>query len=227
MLSCSCNTCELKDLIVNSIHPNDIEKFCISKTEINIPAGEMFIKQGDKIRNFKSLKSGLIKIHRTLKNGNEQIISFAKPNDFISIQNIFSESFYNYSATTLFPSTVCNINIDLIYDFVKIDGNFAKKILQVTNKESNKILYNSLDLHSKSMYGKIASVLIYFSREIFNCLSFDLPISRKEIGQYTGLSIETVIRVISEFRKDSLIKVYGKKIEICDFDQLISVYEHS
>ena len=58
-------------------------------------------------------------------------------------------------------------------------------------------------------------------------MQFDLPVSRKEIGQFTRLSIETVIRVISEFRKDGIIKVYGKKIEIIDKQRLTAIIEHS
>ena len=80
---------------------------------------------------------------------------------------------------------------------------------------------------SKSMYGKVASVLLFFQEKIYFTYGFDLPVSRKEIAQYTGLSIETVIRVISEFRRDGLIKVYGKRIEIIDKDSLVSIYEHS
>ncbi|MBK7094236.1 MAG: winged helix-turn-helix domain-containing protein [Saprospiraceae bacterium] len=47
------------------------------------------------------------------------------------------------------------------------------------------------------------------------------------MAQYTGLSIETVIRVISEFRKDGIIKVFGKRIEIVNKPGLISLNEHN
>jgi len=63
--------------------------------------------------------------------------------------------------------------------------------------------------------------------EIYFSPAFELPISRKEIAQYTGLTIETVIRVISSFRRDRLIKVYGKQIEIIDKDALVAIFEHS
>ena len=43
-----------------------------------------------------------------------------------------------------------------------------------------------------------------------------MPVSRKEIAEYIGMTTENVIRTLSEFRHDGLIKIYGKLIEIID-----------
>lgn len=226
-MNCSCDSCYLKDLLYTSIEDTAVEGFCNARYEKFIPAGIQFVEEGKEIKNFKYLKSGLTKIHRKLNNGNEQIISFARPKDFVSIQNVFSEKKYNYSVTALEDSVICIFPIDTINELILQDGNFAQKILQSTNHASNLILYNSLDLLSKSMYGKIATVLLFFQDKVYHSDSFELPVSRKEIAQYTGLSIETVIRVISEFRKDKIIKVYGKTIEVLNKQYLISVLDHS
>ncbi len=225
---CSCQNCHIKKIFFESLREGvELEKYCNARTEITIPAGKKIIKQGDKIKSFKYLQEGLIKLHRKSKSGGEQIISFGKPMDFVSIQNIFSNKRYSYSVTTLENSTICIFNLSIITDLIRSNGKFAEKIIETTNKASNRILSNSLDMISKSMYGKVASVLLFFQEQIYFSYGFDLPVSRKEIAQYTGLSIETVIRVISEFRRDGLIKVYGKRIEIIDKDSLVSIYEHS
>jgi CRP/FNR family transcriptional regulator len=225
---CNCQNCEINSIFFKSFKdPNDLEKYCIAKKEIAFPAGKRFIKQGDKITSFKYLKEGLIKLHRKNKSGGEQIISFGKPMDFVSIQNVFSEKKYSYSVTTLEDSIVCMFELPTIVDLIKTNGAFAKSIIETTNRASNRILSNSLDMISKSMYGKVASVILFFQEKVYLTYGFDLPVSRKEIAQYTGLSIETVIRVISEFRRDGLIKVYGKRIEIIDKEGLASIYEHS
>lgn len=203
-------------IFYESLMSNDLEGFCGNRTEIILPKGYTFIKQGDEIKNFKYLKEGLIKLHKVGESGKTQIISFGKPMDFVSIHNIFAEKTYSYSVTTLEKSTICIFDIDFINNLVKNNGEFANRIIQTTTRTANRIISNSLDLLGRSMYGKIASVLLFFQEEVYFTYGFDLPVSRKEIAQYTGLSIETVIRVISEFRKDGLIKVYGKRIEIID-----------
>jgi len=233
-MECSCENCHIQEIFFKSINNDELDVFCTARVEKIIPAGTTFIKQGDKIRSFKYLKEGLIKLHRVDDGGNSQIISFGTPMDFVSIHNIFAEDTYSYSVTALETSTVCIFSIDIIKNLIKTNGKFAEILISTKSRASNRILSNSLDLISKSMYGKVASVILlvasvilFFHEKIYFTMGFDLPISRKEIAEYTGLSIETVIRVISEFRRDGLIKVYGKRIEIIDKDGLDSIYKHS
>jgi CRP/FNR family transcriptional regulator len=49
---------------------------------------------------------------------------------------------------------------------------------------------------------------------------FDLPVSRKEIADYIGMSSANVIRTLSDFKRDGIIKVYGKTIEVVDINKL-------
>jgi len=225
---CSCANCHIKTIFFESLlDKGELETYCNAHSEIVIPAGETIIKEGDDIKSFKYLYEGLIKIHRTNQDGTEQIISIGKPMDFVSIHNIFSGEKYNYSVTALEDSKVCRFDLPAIKDLIKANGVFAQKIIETTNAASNQILTNSLNLISKSMYGKVASVLLFFLKNVYFSPEYDLPISRKEIAQYTGLTIETVIRVISSFRRDGLIKVYGKRIEIIDKDGLEAIFEHS
>jgi CRP/FNR family transcriptional regulator len=66
----------------------------------------------------------------------------------------------------------------------------------------------------------VAYVLLYFTREIYNSRIFDLPVSRKEIADYIGMSSANVIRTLSDFKKDGIIKVFGKTIEIANIEKL-------
>lgn len=225
---CSCANCHIKTIFFESLLDDiEYEKYCNARTEVNFLAGELIIKQGDPIRSFKYLYEGLIKLHRTNLDGTEQIISFGKPMDFVSIHNVFSSENYNYSVTALEDSKVCKFDIKVVKELIKLNGVFALRIIETTNAASNRILTDSLNLISKSMYGKVSSILLFFQKSVYFSPEFELPISRKEIAQYTGLTIETVIRVISSFRRDGLIKVYGKQIEIIDKDGLEAIFEHS
>ncbi|HMM12351.1 MAG TPA: Crp/Fnr family transcriptional regulator [Bacteroidales bacterium] len=208
-------------MFYQTIPYSDLSTFCASRNEVVVKAGERFIEQHGPVAHFKYLKKGLVKLHRTNQHNKEQIITFCKPLDVISIQNVFTEPTYNYSATALEDSIICVFDIQAINALMRQNADFALKMLAVSSKAINNILISALDLISKSMYGKVASLLLYFSRTVYQRNEFELPVSRKEIGQYTGLSIETVIRVLSEFRKDGLIKVYGKTISIVNEDKLM------
>ena len=49
---------------------------------------------------------------------------------------------------------------------------------------------------------------------------FDLPVSRKEIADYIGMSTANVIRTLSDFKKEGIIRIYGKTIEVVDMQRL-------
>ena len=71
----------------------------------------------------------------------------------------------------------------------------------------------------------VCYLLIYFSQQIYYALEFDLPLSRKEMAEYVGMTTENVIRTLSEFRKDGILKIYGKTIQIVQMDTLKSIAE--
>lgn len=85
---------------------------------------------------------------------------------------------------------------------------------------NEKIISQSLDLRQKNLIGRIAYVILYFSKEIYNSRIFDLPVSRKEIADYIGMSTANVIRTMSEFKKEGIIRIDGKTIEVADFNKL-------
>ncbi|MFC2126600.1 Crp/Fnr family transcriptional regulator, partial [Bacteroidota bacterium] len=85
---------------------------------------------------------------------------------------------------------------------------------------SDNIIQKRVMIASKQMRGRIAYILMYFSKEIYMNTKFNLPLSRKEIAQIIDLSTENVIRMLSEFRKDGIIRIDGNDIEILDFPML-------
>jgi CRP/FNR family transcriptional regulator len=49
---------------------------------------------------------------------------------------------------------------------------------------------------------------------------FDIPVSRKEIADYIGMSTANVIRTLSDFKRDGIIRIFGKTIEIVNVEKL-------
>jgi len=176
--------------------------------------------QGEKVEKFMYLKEGLVKLYLDNENGADQIISFARPLDFISILSVFSTDTYQYSVSSLVPSSVCVINIEMIKEFATTNPAFTIDLMEKLSLTTDKILHESLELKRLNLRGKLAMVLHMFSTEIFSSTVFELPVTRKEIAEYAGVSTENIIRGMSEFRKDKLIRISGKEIEIIEPDRL-------
>jgi CRP/FNR family transcriptional regulator len=67
---------------------------------------------------------------------------------------------------------------------------------------------------------------LYFTKEIYNSRVYDLPVSRKEIADYIGMSTANVIRTLSDFKREGIIRVFGKTIEIADIEKLENISRH-
>lgn len=220
MKNCNCEGCELKNLFFENVSILDIETMCSNKTEKSYKKGEIIIREGDEIKEFTYLKSGLVKLFRKSSADREQIICFALPLDFVSLLSIFSEDKYNYSVTALQDSVTCSMSLEEVKTLANQNGRFATGIMQKINKATDRIILDFLEVKQRRLFGRIAYILLYFSREIFKQNSFELPVSRKEIAEYIGMTVENVIRTLSDLRKDGIIKIYGPTIEIVDMDRL-------
>jgi CRP-like cAMP-binding protein len=220
---CNCEKCELKGIFLGHLSETDIESFCARKIEKHFSKGENIIIQGQEISEFTYLKSGLVKLFRKGDGGKEQIIAIAKPFDFVSLLSVFSEKNYNYSVSAIEESTTCILDLAFIRNIIGANGNLALHILEKMSKASDNIIGNILNIRQKQLRGRIAFILIYFSDKIYSNTTFDLPLSRKEIAEYIGMTTENVIRILSEFRQDKIIKINGKTIEIADIDRLNAI----
>src|SRR5512145_3348344 len=225
MITCNCEGCELKSLFFQNVTTSEIESICTRKTEIPHKKGDVIIQEGDSIKDFIYLKSGLVKMSRKTNAEHEQIICFALPLDFVSLLSVFSERNYNYSVVALEDSVTCNINLDEVKNIASMNGKFAMSIIEKVNRATDKIILDFLNLKQKRLFGRIAYILLFFSKEIYHGNSFNLPVSRREIADYIGMTVENVIRTLSELRKDGIIKISGPTIEIVDECRLIRIAE--
>jgi CRP-like cAMP-binding protein len=197
-----------------------VEELCNNKEEQFFRKGEIINHEGEKIINFKYLKSGLVKLYRRTSSGEEQVITITRPFEFVSNMSIFSEERYQYSVSALEDSVVCMVKLDFIKELFLKNGGFAMGLLTKISMINDKIISQTLDIRQKNLVGRVAYVLLYFTNEIYNSRVFDLPVSRKEIADYIGMSTANVIRTLSDFKKESIIRVFGKTIEVVDINKL-------
>lgn len=225
--TCSCEGCELKTLFFEKVSTHEIESMCTRKEEKTYIKGDYIIREGDVIEDFTYLKKGLVKLFRGQSEDKEQIICFAGPFDFVSLLSIFSDTRYNYSVVALEDSVTCSLKLEEVKSIARQNGLFAMGIIEKINKASDNIIKTLLEVKQRRLFGRIAYILLYFSENVYNSNSFELPISRKEIAEFIGMTTENVIRTLSDLRKDGIIKIYGKTIEIVDMGMLKKINELS
>ena len=176
---CSCELCELRELFVDKLTGKHLDIVCSGKVEKEFRQGESIIKEGTRIAEFTYLKSGLVKLFRSDNSGKEQIISIAKPMDYVSLLSVFSDKKYNYSVTALEDSTTCSLNLEDVRSIINENGTLALNLLGKMSRVTDKLILDSLDIRVKHLRGRVAYLLIYFSEDVYSSKEFDLPLTRK------------------------------------------------
>lgn len=217
---CNCSDCVLKSLLFKHLSNDEMSDMCYSKKEKSFKKGEIIIEEGTPIDSFTYLKEGLVKLFKRIDNSRDQIITVAKPFDFVSLLSVFSSKTYTFSVSALEDSTVCIVDLDMIKNLIRRNGNFAIDIIEKLNIASDSIIKSYLDRNRKNLRGRIAYILLYFSEEIYKNEVFEIPVSRKEIAELIEMTTENVIRVMSEFRRDKIIQINGKEITILNKEML-------
>lgn len=220
LIPCECEQCEFREVVFATLDADSIKLLCEFKEERSYHKGEIINLEGEKITDFKYLKTGLVKLFRRSNNGEEQVITITRPYEFVSNMSIFSEEKYKYSVSALEDSIVCSVRLTFIKDLFLKNGNFASNLLTKISMINDKIINQTLDIRQKNLVGRVAFVLAYFTKEIYKSRVFDLPVSRKEIADFIGMSTANVIRTMSDFKKEGIIKIFGKTIEVVDLDKL-------
>lgn len=222
---CTCENCELRELFMLNLDDKDMDLMCDGKVEKEYSAGETIIKEGTLIQEFSYLKSGLVKLYRSDPSGKEQIITIAMPMDYVSLLSVFSNNRYNYSVSALKDSVTCNLKMGDIKSLIQKNGNLALNLLGKMSRVADTIILESLEIRKKHLKGRVAYLLIHFANKVFYSEEFELPITRKEMAEYVGMTTENVIRTLSEFRRDGILKIYGKTIQIVNMESLQSISE--
>lgn len=218
--TCICQQCDFRDVVFSTLDDISIQELCDHKQERSYNKGEIINHEGEKITDFKYLKSGLVKLYRRAPNGDEQVITITRPFEFVSNMSIFSDEKYKYSVSALEDSVVCTVELEYIKKLFLINGGFASNLLTKISIINDKIIGQTLDIRQKNLAGRVAFVLLYFTKDIYKSRVFDIPVSRKEIADYIGMSTANVIRTLSGFKRDGIIRVSGKTMEIVNLEKL-------
>lgn len=186
----------------------------------NYRKGEIICKQGSQASNIIVIQEGLVKAYLE-GNPKNLILTIMPSGQLIGLPSIFEgNNVFLYSVSTYVDSKVKMINIDVIKQLINSNAAFASRIINVLNESTAQSYGRFFSLLQKQLHGRMADILLCLSQRIFKAQSFNLPLSRTDLGELTGMSTESVIRIFKDFKENSLIHVKGKTIELLDIPKL-------
>jgi CRP-like cAMP-binding protein len=221
-MNSDCKVCAIKSKAASKLNAEEIEKLSFSCALVKFRKGDSLIKQGTFSTNVAYLQSGLAKVHITGPY-HEQIVRIVKSPGYLGLPTTFGDKINQYSVTAIETSEVCFIDIDTFRYLLKVNHDFSYEILLEVCRNELEVFHRCANRTQKQMRGKIADVLLEMSDRIYKSDIFTLPVNQEEIGNLVDSSRESVSRVLTEFERDSIIRISGKKIEILNKKSLFLI----
>lgn len=221
----SCSQCRLgKICLPVALNTNDIVKLDeIVKRGRITQKGEHIYRANDPFHAVFAIRSGYVKTYRVTDDGEEQITGFYFPGEVFGMDGINKHKYAN-SAKALESTAICEIPFARFQELTTQLPSLQMHFFQLMSQEITTDQQLITMLSKKTAEQRIATLLLTISARNANrnmsATSFRLAMSRTDIGNYLGLTVETVSRTLSRFSKEGLIDLDQKEVRILDVEQL-------
>lgn len=220
----NCQQCIVKELnSLKNLNSQEMRQLVACKEAYTIKKGEYIFEEGETINGIYCVQDGVCKLSKLSANGKDQIVKLVKKGELLGQRSMISEEAANLTAVALEDMEVCFIPKKEVMSFFNTNNQFSMEMMKsicVDLKESDD---HMVSMAQKTVKERLAETLLYledeFGRdETDNTLRIQL--SREELAGLIGTATESCIRLLSEFNKNGLVELVGKKIVLKDKSKL-------
>lgn len=221
----SCGNCRLNGLCLPiSLHVDEIDQLDnIIQRGRPLQKGEYLYRAGEVFTAVFAVRSGAVKALTLSDQGDEQITGFYLPGEVVGMDGI-ADNRYTNSVIALETASVCEIPFgrmeELSLQIPVLQRHFFQLLSREITQEQQVIALLSKSSAETRIAAFLLSISTRNSRRQLSASQFNLPMSRTDIGNYLGLTIETVSRVFTRLQNQGLIAVDKKAIHIRDMTGL-------
>jgi CRP/FNR family transcriptional regulator len=223
-----CQACPVRlRSICSGLDFDELEELEKIVARMTVGAGGPIFDEGEAARCRYNVTSGSIKIYKLLGDGRRQIIGFLFPGDFLGLAMADE---YAYGAEAVVDSELCRFPRRELDDLINRFPTLENRLLNVTSNELAVAQEQMVLLGRKTAKEKVATMLLLFSRRAAERGMADnpvyLPMTRTDIGDYLGLTTETVSRTFTQLRAQRIISAgSGGRIWLEDLEILGTLME--
>jgi CRP/FNR family transcriptional regulator len=223
-LQITCQNCNLSDLCIpRGLSQKDIERIgnLVARRKV-LHKGDYLYRQGDKFKGISAIKTGTAKLVTLDLDGNEFITGYFLPGELLGFDGLADER-HACSALALETVSFCEIPAEQIDCLCLEVPNLMRELFRHVGKSLATETHHYI-LSQRGAEDRVAGFLLNLSdrmsRRGFSGVEIKLTLSRQEIGNYLGLTLETVSRILRTLDGMGLVTVNAKSIHIIDKDKL-------
>lgn len=219
----NCEICGVRWKGFDTLTKSEFQLINENRYEATFKPGEILLKQDSPASNALFLATGMVKSYIEGPKGRNFIMGILRPGMLIMGPGAYVNLRYTYSVSALTSVQACFINFNIISQIVRTNGRFAEKLIEDISEKALRSHLRMVNLAQKRMPGRVADSLIYFSEEIFKSDTFEMILSRQELGDFTNMAKESVVRILKEFESSEIISINQSTINILNKEKLVQV----
>jgi len=213
-----CADCTVRPISVCAVlEPDELAELEALSDESGFAEKETILLQGDEATSVYNITEGTVRLYRLLPDGRRQIIGFLLPGDFMGLA--LSER-YAFSADAVEPVKACRFNRVSFSNLVAQKPHFLRRLHEAATHELTLAQDHMVLLGRRTAEEKVAAFLISLRerrrRLGLGTVTLPLPMTRQDIADYLGLTLETVSRTISKLAREKAIVVVPGGVRLLD-----------
>jgi len=204
-----CAACAARQLaFCNVLENDDLGRLLQILTETSATAGHAIFYEGDDADHVYNVTEGVVRVSKMLPDGRRQITGFLFPGDFLGLSH---DDVYAYTAEAITPARLCRFGRDKLLNLFDELPALEKRLLGMAADELAAAQDQILLLGRKTARERVVSFFLLLAKQARkrgeSGNPIKLPMSRSDIADYLGLTIETVSRTITKLVKDKVIEL--------------------
>ncbi|RXF73198.1 Crp/Fnr family transcriptional regulator [Hansschlegelia zhihuaiae] len=220
-----CSACPVRGLSVcAALAQDELPRLEQLSDPVRFRAGETILLEGDPAGAVYNLKAGMVRLYRILPDGRRQIVGFMMPGDFIGLSLSDRNGF---SADAVDDVAACRFDRAAYTKFVGQTPHLLRQMHEAASHELTIAQDHMVLLGRRSAEEKVASFLMSqrdrMRRLGASVVTLALPMSRTDLADHLGLTIETVSRVISRLARARVVLVVPNGVRLLDLAKLESL----
>jgi CRP/FNR family transcriptional regulator len=212
-----CKSCEARHKgICGALEPDQLVELARHTRQVRAKSGEELIGDTEEVKSYANVISGVVKLTKMLADGRQQVIGLQFAPDFLG--RPFAEE-SRLSAEAASGVNLCKIPKSALESMIKSSPELEHRLLMQTLKELDEARDWMVTLGRKTASEKVASFLYLIASNIdpskdideIDSIKFDLPLTRVDIADFLGLTVETISRQLTKLRKDGVIEIENNR----------------
>lgn len=219
-----CQACESRHRgVCGALTSEHLLQLSKHSTRRTVSPGTELIGESMEVTSYSNIISGVVKLSKMMADGRQQIVGLQFAPDFLGRPFRAENGVSGEAATEV---KVCSFPKKVIERMISEMPELEHKLLEQTLTELDEAREWMLTLGRKTAGEKVASFLLLISTHAFpdneaDSVTFDLPMSRVDIADFLGLTMETVSRQLTKLRKDDVVHITNNRhVEVPDIARL-------